>query len=128
MINSFLEGLQETAERNNIYGMPVVYKDHYYYVTSPEAKQLQKLKKHLELMDDIINKSIEKGVNEVKLDSMAFDLTQLNQENYFNMNQAICRHMQYSSVARNSFYEFGYDLPESMSKYMIESIWELDQM
>lgn len=40
----------------------------------------------------------------------------------------IMRQVHLMSIARNCFHEFGYELPISMSRYTIESLWELDQM
>lgn len=104
---------------------------HELFITSTDDTNMQKLKEHSQdkvFIDRIRKQSEAKGVNEVRMDYFVFDIFNVGGENVFAYNMQIMRQVHLMSIARNCFHEFGYELPISMSRYTIESLWELDQM
>lgn len=104
---------------------------HELFITSAHKSNMENLKTHLNdksFIDRIRKQSESKGVNEVRMDYFAFDISNVGSENVFAYNMQIMRQVHLMSIARNCFREFNYELPVSMSRYTIESLWELDQM
>lgn len=130
--NVFKDGLLWGA---NHVGLRAVFvtdsRGHELFITSAHKSNMENLKNILSdkaFIDRIRKQSESKGVNEVRMDYFVFDISNVGSENVFAYNMQIMRQVHLMSIARNCFREFNFELPVSMSRYTIESLWELDQM
>lgn len=124
--------LSLAAENNQIFCSFRNYVDgshnNRYMVLTTDTNKFIDLLNHPEIMCELVDDLETKGRDEVLLDYALVDITDAGDENSFRLNQEACRQIQRMAVAKNCFHECGYELPHSMPGYMIDSIWELDQM
>lgn len=64
----------------------------------------------------------------VLLDKLVIDVTDIDRHNYFAKNSYIMRYVQNMAIIKRAFENEGYPVPDHVSRYVVSSIWELDQM
>lgn len=64
----------------------------------------------------------------VLLDKLVIDVTDIDRHNYFAKNSYIMRYVQNMAIVKRAFENEGYPVPDHVSRYVVSSIWELDQM
>lgn len=64
----------------------------------------------------------------VLLDKLVIDVTDIDRHNYFSKNSYIMRYVQNMAIVKRAFENEGYPVPDHVSRYVVSSIWELDQM
>ena len=104
-------------------------KTHEYLVFSTDAKAMKSLVegRYKDFPEWLERQKFQMG-GIVLLDKVVIDITDIDRHNYFSKNSYIMRYVQNMAIAKTAFEYEGYPVPDHVSKYVVSSIWELDQM
>lgn len=104
-------------------------KEHEYLIFSTDAKAIKALSDgHYKAFPVWLERQKFQDTGIVLLDKVVIDITDIDRHNYFAKNSYIMRYVQNMAIVKCAFENEGYPVPDHVSRYVVSSIWELDQM
>jgi len=104
-------------------------KEHEYLVFSTNRNDIQQLTNgNYKNFPVWLKRQNEQDTGIVLLDKLVIDVTDIDRQNYFAKNSYIMRYVQNMAIVKTAFENEGYPIPDHVSRYVVSSIWELDQM
>ena len=104
-------------------------KEHEYLIFSTDANAVRNLSKNgYKDFSKWLEHQKHQDTGIVLLDKLVIDVTDIDRHNYFAKNSYIMRYVQNMAIVKTAFENEGYPIPDHVSKYVVSSIWELDQM
>lgn len=93
-----------------------------YFVVCPDVNLLIDLKKHPDQFQNILECNKKMSNHAINCYYNLVNISELNSENVFALHNDMCRAIQDIAVLRNSFYEFGYTLPQYVMRPTVDNL------